>query len=158
VSGLIQSVVIYALAIALIVGGFRLYKNSGQVTIDSGDRSMAPSYPPGTYKIDSSLAKLSDLKYGDVVAYWLSSKPSVYRVGRIVALEGDRVDAAEGAVKINGAASGRKLDRLDVSIAELRIPRGCLFVLAEASSAGTDSVALGPVPFAQILGKLAANE
>ena len=153
-TGLLQNVILYVVVIAIIVVGFKFYKNSSQAVIDPTDRSMLPAYPYGSYKLDTSLVKTSDLKPGDVVSYWLTNAPSTYRVARVVALEGDRIEIADGLVKINGVASPYRLDQPDRRFPEVKVPRGCVYLLCEASAAGVDSIKLGPVPFYQVIGRL----
>ncbi|MFH0939580.1 MAG: signal peptidase I [Planctomycetota bacterium] len=151
---LLKNMMMCVIVFVILAIGFKFYKNSSQAVIDQADRSMQITYPYGSYKQDTSLVKTSDLKQGDVVSYWLTNAPSIYRVARVTALEGDRIEIANGVVKVNGVVSLYKVDQPDRHFPEVKVPRGCVFLLADASSVGIDSLQIGPVPFFQIIGRL----
>lgn len=149
-----RTIVLYALLIGMIVGVFKLYKNHEQAEIDRGDSSMFSSYPPGTYKLDTTIVSCAGLKAGDGVAYHPSTAPGTLRVARVVAREGDRVQIDGASVRVNGTVVPGVTDRTDVQIPSLEIPRGCVFLLAERSGSAQDSLVTGPVPMAQIAWRL----
>jgi signal peptidase I len=165
---MIRSVLIYVVAIALIIGVFKLLKMYERVVIDTNDHSMEMiEYPCGTYRLSTAALKAEDYKAGDngdVVAYFVPGKPDTQRVARVVALPGDkltieRVKASDPTspllVKVNGKPSNRfKPDFPEWHFPEIVVPRGCLFLMADKPSEGDDSLRVGPVPFYCIRGKL----
>ncbi len=152
---LIRSAIIYAAVIGLLVGGFKLYKNSTTVEIDPTDRSMSSIlYPYGTYKVDTTLKRIEQLKPENVVAYWVTDQPQKARVARVLAIAGQRIAVEQGAIKVDGQDSKFTVDNKNWSFPEIRVPRGCAYVLHDVPSYGRDSVQLGPLPFSQIVGKL----
>ena len=149
-----RTLLICILIMAMIIGAFRLAKGWSEVLIKPGDLSMSPGYPPANYKVETSFSSILDLKQSDVVAYYLSSAPEKYRVGRIAALEGNRVKIEKGQVLINGAVSSFQLNDTFYKTPEFRVPRGCVYVLSDNPYYGVDSRHIGPIPFCQIIGRL----
>jgi signal peptidase I len=151
VQELIRTAIGYGLVLGMILLGFYLYRdNRIKVEIDASDHSMAPEYVSGTYKIDAATPILP----GDAVAFALPDKPDELRVSRVVALEGSRVEIdATGKVSVDGKAS-KNISSSTLKPVDLRVPRGCAYLLADSMGMGTDSTKLGPVPLFQIAGKL----
>jgi signal peptidase I len=143
------------LAAALLFAPFWLMKSGNRVAIDAGDASMASSgYPEGGYFIDSTLTRLDQYKPGDVIAYHPPREYDKTRVARILALEGARVQVNEKGAFVNGQLERPQVDVGSLRVPEFRIPEGCVFVLADSSVTGLDSVRCGPVPLNNILGRL----
>jgi len=162
VGDIIRSAIGYAITIGLIVGGFYFYKIQLKATIDPNDQSMRPEeYPYGNYAVNNKGISIADYKAGDVVAFYLSAKPDQHRVGRVVAVEGQRVEVSmpNKLVKVDGKATTYKLENADMYFPEWRVPRGCVFVLSDKPAVWTeagigDSTKVGPVPYYNLLGKL----
>jgi signal peptidase I len=155
VNDLIRSAIGYALVVAIIVGVAKLYKSQSKVVIDPNDHSMRPEeYPYGSYGLNTHVLKATDYNVGDVVAYYVPEK-NTERVGRVVAREGQLVEAENGKnARVDGQTTNFKLDHKDMSIPEVRVPRGCLFIMHDKPSQGEDSVQVGPIPYYSIKGKL----
>ncbi|MGD0091961.1 MAG: S26 family signal peptidase [Planctomycetota bacterium] len=165
----IRAVLLYAVAILLIVGVFKLLKLYERVPIDANDHSMEPiEYPPGrSFGLTTSALKAEDYKggdNGDVVAYFVPGKTELQRVARVLALPGEKVTierlkpadpTSPVLVKVNGVPTNRfKPDQPEWHFPEIMVPRGCLFLMSDKPSEGEDSLKVGPVPFYCIRGKL----
>ena len=159
---LIRSIIGYALTIALIIGGFKLYKAQDKAYIDPNDHSMKPDeYSTGSHSLNTSPLSIEDYKQGDVVAFKLFVKPDEHRVARVVALEGQRVEVVNKQVKVDGKTTAFKVDIGDWAFPEIRVPRGCVFLISDVTSFWSttdpgigDSMRIGPVPYFNLLGKL----
>jgi signal peptidase I len=168
VSDLIRSIIVFALVVALIVGVEQLYKFTGiRATVDANDASMAPSgFGAGGHRVRRDVNNASGFKGGeggDVIAYWVPTKPDTHRVAHVLAVEGDRVEIERKnpsepksavQVKVNGQLTLYKIDATDWRFPEIRVPRGCVFVLADTPSQAQDSMTVGPIPFYCIMGKV----
>jgi signal peptidase I len=155
VNDLIRSAIGYAVVIAIIIGVAKLYKSQTKVVIDANDHSMRPEeYPYGSYSLKTDILKASDYQPGDVVAYYVPGKPAE-RVGRVVALEGQTIEG-EGSknARVNGQTTAFKIDNKDWFIPEIRVPRGCLYIMHDKPYQGEDSIQVGPIPYYNIKGKL----
>jgi len=146
---LIRTILIYAAVLGMILLGFYLYKESRyKVQIDATDRSMSPEYQTGGYSVMSGA-----IQVGDAVAFATPDKPEEWRVARVVALSGQRVEIdANGVVKVDGAASARKCDSL-IRPLQFKVPSASVFILTDQPNY-VDSSKLGPVPLYQVIGKL----
>jgi hypothetical protein len=120
----------------------------------------ADEYPYGNHSLDSRGLSIADYKVGDVVAFYMFSKPDQHRVARIVAVEGQRVEINK-VVKVDGKATTWKLENPEWQFPEIRVPRGCVYLLSDkpgfwtTTEAGIgDSTKIGPVPYCNLLGKL----
>lgn len=159
---LVRSIIGYAITIALIIGGFRLYKLQDKAYIDPNDHSMKPEeYGVGGHALTTTGLSIDDYKQGDVVAFKLFAKPDEHRVARVVAVEGQRVEVVNKQVKVEGKTTAFKVDIPDWAFPEMRVPRGCVFLISDVSSFWSttepgvgDSMRIGPVPFYNLLGKL----
>jgi signal peptidase I len=155
VNDLIRSAIGYIVVIAIIVGVAKLYKSQNKVVIDPNDHSMRPEeYPYGSYSLKTDVLKPTDFDVGDVVAFYVPGK-NTERVGRVVARQGQLVEAENGkTARVDGQTTNYKLDHKDLNIPEIRVPRGCLFIMHDKPSQGEDSVNFGPIPYYNIKGKL----
>ncbi len=152
----IRSFVPIVLLVVLIGAGFSAIKKYATiVVIDSDDQSMdSYEYPPRRYSCDTTLLKANDLRANDVVAYWLPNDPEKYRVARVVAVEGQSVEADGKNLIVDGVSRALRDDRHNLRQAQIRIPRGCVFLMTDKNSTVADSLQLGPLPFYQVIGKL----
>jgi signal peptidase I len=87
----------------------------------------------------------------------------VHYIKRIVAVEGDRIAIKDGRAVVNGMVGAEPyVDAGDpngpfANMAELRVPAGHVFVLGDNRGASVDSrdtVAHGPVPVANLIGRV----
>ena len=151
----IRTFILCVVIVGVIVFGFKFAKGRAEALIEPNDHSMDPVYPPGNHRMDTSLYTVSQLSVGDVIAYWLSDSPDKYRVARVVALEGDRVKIVQGALVVNSVNTPHKVGQVSLQAPEFRIPRGCVFVVADdINYNAVDSMQIGPVPFCQVIGRL----
>lgn len=158
---LVRSAVGYAVAVAMIVGGFKFYKMQLKAEIDANDATMNPDeYPYGSYSLNREARGAEQLATGDVIAiYQPASKPVDHRVTRVVAVEGQKIEITPKLVKVDGKPTTLMAD--GQSVAEFRVPRGCVFVLSDKSIVFSsfepgigDSMRIGPVPFYHFMGKI----
>ncbi len=117
------------------------------------DNNMYPAIRDGdlciTYKLDRYIAE-------EAVAYRLNG---VYRLGRIVALEGDVVDITDTGLSINGnTVSEQVVYATTDEGAEITFPyiveQGCVFILNDFRSDVQDSRSFGAIPIENLDGKL----
>jgi signal peptidase I len=152
---LIRTGIMYVAVMALIVVGTHFFKNRARVEFAPNDLSMSRSFTAGSsYPVDTSPSSIKQLKRDDIVAYWLPDEPAKSRVARIVAMEGDRIKSDAEGFYFNGTKTSFKFQKPDWRFPELRVPRGCVFVLADQPELGKDSIQTGPLPSYQIIGKL----
>jgi signal peptidase I len=143
---------------ALLFAPFWLMKAGNRVAVDASDTSMAVSgFPEGGYYIDSSPTRIDQYKPGDVIAYHPPREYDKPRVGRILALEGARVQVNEKGAWVNGQLERPQADVGNLRVAEFRVPEGCFFVLADSSVSGMDSVRCGPIPLNNVMGRLKSS-
>ena len=139
----------------LVLAGFWLYKHSTRAAIELGDQSMDKvSFPEGGYSVNTSITSISGLKSGDVVAYRVPrADPPVTRIARVIGVEGNKVEVTPKDVLVNGKSFGRKFELAPSWVVpELKVPRGCVYLLADNPFIGVDSKQLGPVPFSFVIG------
>lgn len=154
VRDIIYRVLSYAVVVAIIIGGFRVYRQQTGFTLTSEDRSMdTEKFPAGKYKVDTSYAKPSQLRTGNIIAYVEPHGITRQRLGRVLAIEGQIVAIDGNTVSVDGKKLPDTPDTI-VHYPEFRVPRGCVFVLADRSSIGADSLTVGPVPFYYVLGRV----
>jgi len=157
VNDLIRSIIAYAFIIGVIIGGFWFYKTSTKATVDSADSYMNIEHfkPGSSYAVDNSITSVKDLVQGDVVAYFLPGEPDVHKIGRVVAIEGQLVEANPTFVKVDRkTVTIFKSDARELIIPEIRIPKNCVWVMADRTTLAKDSMHIGPVPFFNIMGKV----
>ena len=149
---LIRTVLAYAVVMAIIIGCAKFYKTQNKVKIDPSDSSMDIGY--GNFSLDTSILGVSDLNAGELVAFYVPGKPESCRVARVVALEGQHVEVTQGAVKVNGKPSVKFPAMKAFNVPEVRIPRGCVYLLADKPAETEDSFKVGPVPFSSLKGRV----
>lgn len=143
------------LVAGIVLAGFWLYKHSTRATIELDDHSMEPvSFPEGGYSVNTSYERLSKLKSGDVVAYRPPRDPSKVRIARVIGIEGNRIEITKKEVLVDGKPYGKRIATGEWTLPEFKVPRGCLYLLADNPfiANDSDSKALGPVPFAFVVG------
>jgi signal peptidase I len=126
--------------------------------------SMEPTLETGEYLLADATYYHSRLPMrGEVAVYRHPTQPELYYIKRIVAVEGDRIAIKAGHAIVNGmaveepyveegAAAG-----LFANLAEMQVPAGHVFVLGDNrahSVDSRDSVAHGPVPLGNLIGRV----
>ncbi len=112
----------------------------------------AAAFPEGSYSVDTSIDRITGIKPGDFIAYKIPKEATSVRIGRVIGLEGMRVEVTPKEVLVNGAPLAKQFQTFAWTIPEIRVPRGCLYVLADNPSAAQDSKTLGAIPFSHVLG------
>lgn len=146
-------------AFAMIALKFLLL-GSETVIISKTSRGMRPAIGKETEKftIDRSLVRRRKLKQGDIVAYKLTQKDA--RAARVIALAGDRVSIKNGKITVNGRSY--KVSNVYVmrtmNLPEIRIPRDCVYLLADVRGKEADSWKSGPIALRNVLGKMLVSE
>ncbi len=129
--------------------------------------NASASAPIGLYRVFPGAVTRGDLvliRPPDAVAQLAAERgylpAGVPLIKRIAAIAGDQVCAVDGLVAINGQAVGRQL-RADGIGRPLPLWQGCetiepgaLFLLMEDAETSFDSRYFGPVPGANVIGKL----
>lgn len=143
----------FGLTLVLIFGLAWFFKHSTKASIGSGDHYMSEAtFPEGSYSVNTSLQSLSQYKSGDPVAYVLAGDP-VKRIGRIVGIEGQKVSISAKGVTADNQPLGSRIEiDSSIQVTDLKVPRGCAYILSDTPQNGSDSLKNGPIPFSQILG------
>lgn len=133
------------LTAVLLLPILRIYGNSMQTTLDTGDVVLS--------------IKSSHLNKGDIVAFYYNNNVLVKRV---IAQEGDVVDIdQDGNVSVNGEQleedylSSKALGETNVDL-PYEVPEGKVFVMGDNRAVSIDSrnTAIGCVSSEQIVGKI----
>lgn len=146
----------FALLLALIIGGEKFFKSRHAVTVSATDASMnVAEFPSGSYKLDVRLLDISQLKSGDIIAFRMPGETTIEKIARVAAVQGQRISSnpKAGGLLIDNAAPSFNADPSRL-IPEFRVPRGCVFVVCDSPMNGTDSANFGPLPIHQIIGKV----
>jgi signal peptidase I len=126
--------------------------------------SMEPTLESGEYFLADATYYHSRLPMrGEVAVYKHPKQPDLHYIKRIVAVEGDRIAIKAGRAIVNGmaveepyveeGATGGAL----ADMPEMQVPAGHVFVLGDnrANSVDSrDSVAHGPVPLSNLIGRV----
>ena len=142
--------------------------------------SMSPTVIPGDLLFADKRYNCPRCKHhaqrGDIAIFVYPNNRSWYYIKRIIALPGDRVSIKDQTVFVNGQALTQstvqendsnkvtektetasyqvKWDKDDtVTMAEITIPDGAVFVLGDNRSASNDSRKFGTVPMMDVVGK-----
>lgn len=133
----------------------------GRATMLVPSRAMEPTLLPGyELEVDTSAYRRQTPGRGDLLVYFSADGP---RIGRVVALPGERVAirlgdvfvddelqaAPEGVQVPTGPGPGRELP-------ETSVPDAHVFVLADNRDFGGDSRDAGPVPANRWVGRVVA--
>jgi signal peptidase I len=126
--------------------------------------SMEPTLELGEYFLaDATYYRSRQPMRGEVAVYKHPRQPDLHYIKRILAVEGDRIAVKGGRAMVNGmaveepyieegAAEGSLAD-----MPEVQVPAGHVFVLGDnrANSVDSrDSVAHGPVPLTNLIGRV----
>ncbi len=126
--------------------------------------SMEPTLELGEYFLaDATYYRSRQPMRGEVAVYKHPRQPDLHYIKRILAVEGDRVAVKAGRAMVNGmaveepyledgAAEGPLAD-----MPEVQVPAGHVFVLGDNRANSVDSrdtVAHGPVPLANLIGRV----
>lgn len=151
----IHMLIMFALLLALIIGGEKFFKNRHAYTLAPTDASMNPAdFPAGSYKLDVRILDVNQIQVGDVVAFRTPGETTVERIARVVAVQGQSVSSTpKNGILVDNAAPSFNTDNTR-SLPEIRVPRGCVFVVCDSPMNGSDSMSFGPLPVQQIIGKV----
>jgi signal peptidase I len=126
-----------------------------------GSGSMAPTYPAGQHVLVAKLgARAHHPHRGDIVAFHLPDLPDLL-VKRVVAVAGDTVGIEDGVLVVNGQP--RQESYVDYSTVDstyfgpVAVPAGAVFALGDDRANSVDSRRFGPVPVADIVGRVVAR-
>jgi len=126
--------------------------------------SMAPTLQAGEYFLaDATYYRSRHPSRGEVSVYVHPKQPDLHYIKRIIAVEGDRVAIKGGRAIVNGMAveepyaNAGPADGPFANMAEIRVPAGHVYVLGDNRANSVDSrdtVAHGPVPLANLIGRV----
>lgn len=152
----IHLLIMFAMLLGVIIGGEKFFKHRHAVTIAPTDASMnTAEFPSGSYKVDVRLLDIKQIQPGDVVAFRMPGETAVERIGRVAAVEGQKISCdPKTGLQVDGKTQAFITD-VSRRIPEFRVPRGCVYVMCDSPLNGTDSVNFGPLPIQQIKGKVA---
>ncbi len=138
---------------AIVLLCFFLFKHRTSASIESTDKSMDNvTFPEGSYRVNTSIDKLASLKPGDFVAYKVPHEPASVRIARVIGTEGMKVEVNPNDVLSNGVKIPKRFETAKWTIPETKVPRGCVYLLADSPFNAQDSKTVGPVPFTNIIG------
>ncbi|HEY1364636.1 MAG TPA: signal peptidase I [Xanthobacteraceae bacterium] len=140
-------------------------KSSGQLGyFRATSDSMAPTLLPGEYFLaDATSYRSRAPSRGEVAVYVHPKHEGTHVIKRIVAVEGDRIAVRNGHAIVNGMAVEEpyvvtgSADAVEANMPEIRVPAGHVFVLGDNRANSIDSrdaVAHGPVPVANLIGRV----
>ena len=126
---------------AAVVEAFVIPSGSMEPTLQIGDRVLASKF----------WFWLSDPRQQEIVIFApppAAGLPSQTLIKRVIAVEGDVVEIADGRVLVNGRALAEPYlkERPDYVLPPTRVPAGMLFVLGDNRNASYDSHVWGFVP------------
>ena len=126
--------------------------------------SMEPTLETGEYLLaDATYYHNRMPMRGEVAVYRHPTQPELYYIKRIVAVEGDRVAIKGGHAIVNGMAVEEPYVEEGAAagpfanLPETQVPAGFVFVLGDNRAHSVDSrdtVAHGPVPLANLIGRV----
>jgi len=138
------------LAVLLFIG---INAVSARIRVDGF--SMLPTLQSHQYVLVNRLAyKLGNPQTGDVIVFHYPRDPQQEYIKRVIGLPGDRVQIANGEVRVNG----QLIDEPYIAAApiyqtEWNVPADSLFVLGDNRNNSSDSHNWGPVPIDYVVGK-----
>lgn len=159
-AGLIVAAALFGLTLGVAIRSFVYYPL--RVTSDS----MLPTVAAGDWVVISARRVGSDvpIERGDIVLFTFPYGGPERAIKRVVAVAGDEVSTTgPNVVLVNGdavswSASGRSREAVADAAADaaIRIPEGYVYILGDNVESSIDSRSLGPLPRAEVLGKVAA--
>lgn len=157
---LIVAAALFGSTIGVAIRSFAYYPL--RVTSDS----MLPTVAAGDWVVISARRVGSDvpIERGDIVLFTFPYGGPERAIKRVVAVAGDEVSTTgPNVVLVNGdavswSASGRGREAVADAAADtaIRIPEGYVYILGDNMESSIDSRSLGPLPRAEVLGKVAA--
>ncbi len=142
---------LFRTVILLVIGWLMLTKFL--LLTQAADNEMFPAVKAGdlmiAYRLQSSYSK------NDVVVYTVNGKE---KVGRVVAREGDKVKMDDsGTLLVNGTVQTGEIMfptyAKDGIIYPFTVPEGCVFILNDYRTTGTDSRDYGAISLSDVKGK-----
>jgi signal peptidase I len=126
--------------------------------------SMAPTLRQGEYFLaDATYYQSREPRRGEVAVYVHPKQPNLHYIKRIIAVEGDRIALKSGHAVVNGVVVAEPyVDAGDpngpwANMPERPVPPGYVFVIGDNRADSVDSrnsVAHGPVPIANLIGRV----
>lgn len=114
--------------------------------------SMSPTVQPG----DVLLVKTGheDWERGDLILFRVDGEEILF-IKRVVGLPGDRVEAEQGKLRVNGQPWQEGPARITVpDFPVMKVPAGMLFVMGDNPPESEDSRSFGPIPEEGAQGKV----
>jgi hypothetical protein len=103
----LQRAIRFALMLGLVIFGVVSLRGCERHRIPAQDQSMDPTYPGGATVFAWALAPEAPLDRGTDVVYEMEKDGATYaRFGRVQAIPGDEVGAADGKLTVNGTPIG----------------------------------------------------
>jgi signal peptidase I len=127
--------------------------------------SMRPNFDSGERLIvNKILYDFRDPKRGEVIVFHATEEKDFIK--RIIALPGETIKVDKDEVYINGQLLDEpyiqeEVEKMkkegktynDLSMPEMTVPEGAVFVMGDNRSDSTDSRMIGPIPYDQIVGR-----
>lgn len=118
--------------------------------------SMEPTLANRAYVIvDTIFAADRPFRRGEVIVFRFPRNPSVEYVKRVIALPGETISIAHGAVFVDGHALDEPYLREPIRYywGPVRVPDGNVFVLGDNRNSSSDSHVWGPLPTSLVIGR-----
>ncbi|MCC8067251.1 MAG: signal peptidase I [Clostridiales bacterium] len=140
-------------AAVLVLIGWLLLTHFLLIT-QAPDNEMFPTIEAGDLVIAYRLQ--GEYSREDVVVYKVEGEQ---KIGRIVAREGDVVNMDDtGTLLVNGTVQSGEILFATYAKEEItypyQVPEGCVFILCDYRTNGTDSRTYGPIPLSDVKGKV----
>jgi signal peptidase I len=140
-------------------------KSSGQLLwMSAATPSMEPTLRTGEYFLaDATYYRSRHPSRGDVAVYMHPKQAHLHYIKRIVAVAGDRIEIKGGRAIVNGMmveepyVEAGPPEGAFAHMPEIRVPVGYVYVLGDNRADSVDSrdtVAHGPVPVANLIGRV----
>ena len=130
----------------------------GHIPFRIPSAAMAPTLVPNDFILVSTLRRR--LKLGDIIVFNFPLDPSVPFTKRVIGVGGDRIEYKDGVLVRNGAAvrepyvvSANAVQPFSVTLEEIMVPEGELFVLGDNRDNSRDSRFWGFVKESEVIGK-----
>lgn len=136
--------VVIALALRLFV--FEFIRVDGE--------SMHPTLQDEEYVFMERVTYwFSEPQHGDIIICHYPDSTDTY-VKRVIGVGGDTLRVTNGVLYINGEASFDYFSEpMNMEVAEITIPEGCVYVMGDNRNNSTDSRIVGALPLDLVLGK-----
>lgn len=140
IGGTVAPLLVALLIVGVLFDGYQIPSSSMDPTLSPGDRVLVRS-------VDGA-----HISRGDVIVFSITESPGVQplaRVGRVVAVAGDRVGEEEGFLTVNDKRSDEPYlpqGTTTAGIQPTEVPVGHVFVMGDNRANSQDSRLFGPVP------------